>query len=83
MVGPADLSISFGIPGEFENPVLVDAIDAIVASCVKHGIAPGIQTRNLPLAQFWRDHGMLFLGCENEMAMLWDRATEITRGIRP
>jgi 2-keto-3-deoxy-L-rhamnonate aldolase RhmA len=83
MVGPADLSISFGFPGDFENPVLVDAIDEIVASCTKHGVAPGIQTRNLALAQFWRDRGMLFLGCGNELAMLWERALEITKGMRP
>jgi 2-keto-3-deoxy-L-rhamnonate aldolase RhmA len=83
MVGPADLSISFGIPGQFEDPVLIDAIDAIVASCVKHNVAPGIQTRNLKLAQFWRDHGMLFLGCGNELAMMWERALEITNGLRP
>jgi 2-keto-3-deoxy-L-rhamnonate aldolase RhmA len=83
MVGPADLSISFGVPGEFENPVLVDAVLEIRESCLKHGVAPGIHTRNLTLGRFWRDHGMLFLGCGNELAMMWERALEITQGLRP
>ncbi len=83
MVGPADLSISLGVPGEFEHPKLVDAVEKIRDSCIRHGVAPGIHTRNMQLAQFWRDRGMLFLGCSNELAMLWERAGEIVRTIRP
>ena len=82
MVGPADLSISLGVPGEFEHPLVVETVDAIVESCLRHGVAPGIQTRNLKLAQFWRDRGMRFLGCSNELAMLWERAGEIVRTLR-
>src|SRR5712691_9831862 len=39
MVGPADLSISLGVPGEFENPKLIEAVELIRDSCVKHGVA--------------------------------------------
>lgn len=83
MVGPADLSISLGVPGDFENPVLVDAIEKVRESCTKLGVAPGIQTRNLKLAQFWKERGMLFLGCGNELAMLYEKADEIARALRP
>ena len=83
MIGPADLSISLGVPGEFEHPLVVETIEAIKESCLAHGVAPGIQTRNLKLAQFWRDRGMLFLGCSNELGMLFERAGEIVRGLRP
>src|SRR5215469_374662 len=34
MVGPADLSISLGAPGDFENPKLIAAIDGLIAKCV-------------------------------------------------
>jgi hypothetical protein len=34
------------------------------------------------MAKFWRDHGMLFLGCSNETSMLYDRAREITSALR-
>ena len=78
MVGPADLSISLGVPGEFEHPKVVETIEAIRESCVKHGVIPGMQTRNVPLAKFWRDRGMLFLGCSNETTMLYERASELT-----
>jgi 2-dehydro-3-deoxyglucarate aldolase/4-hydroxy-2-oxoheptanedioate aldolase len=82
MVGPVDLSISLGVPGEFEHPKMVEAMEKIVESCRRHGVAPGTQTRNLPLAKFWRDRGMLFLGCSSETAMLYERARDITSQLR-
>jgi 2-dehydro-3-deoxyglucarate aldolase/4-hydroxy-2-oxoheptanedioate aldolase len=82
MVGPADLSISLGVPGEFEHPRMVETMEAIRDSCLRHGVAPGTHTRNAKLAQFWKERGMLFLGCGNEVSMLWERATEIIRSLR-
>ncbi|HUQ95283.1 MAG TPA: aldolase/citrate lyase family protein [Bryobacteraceae bacterium] len=82
MIGPADFSISLGCPGDFMNPKLVEHMEAVRDSCVKHGIAPGTQTRNLPLAKFWRERGMLFLGCSGEVGMLLERGAEITAALR-
>ncbi len=81
MVGPADLSISLGVPGEFEHPKLVAAMETIRDTCIRKGVAPGTQTRSLKLAKFWRERGMRFLGCSNETVMLQDRATEIVQGL--
>ncbi|MCC7236956.1 MAG: aldolase [Bryobacterales bacterium] len=77
MIGPADLSISLGCPGEFQSPAVVDAMEAIKESCNKRGIAPGTQTRTLQMARFWRERGMRFLGCSGDTGMLYDRAREI------
>ncbi|WP_180539609.1 HpcH/HpaI aldolase family protein [Nevskia soli] len=83
MVGPADLSISLGVPGQFEHPRLIEAIEQIRDSCLALGVIPGIHTRNPKLAEFWRNRGMLFLGCGNEVSMLWERAGEIVRTLCP
>jgi 2-keto-3-deoxy-L-rhamnonate aldolase RhmA len=77
MIGPADLSISLGVPGEFQHPKMVEAMEQVRDSCVKRGIAPGTQTRSSALAKFWRERGMLFLGCSNDTAMLYERAVEL------
>ncbi|HMD48939.1 MAG TPA: aldolase/citrate lyase family protein [Bryobacteraceae bacterium] len=79
MVGPADLSISLGVPGDFQHEKMVAAMEQIRDSCVARGIAPGTQTRSIPQAKFWRERGMRFLGCSNEHGMLYDRACEIVR----
>lgn len=82
MVGPADLSISLGVPGEFEHPKMIDAMESIRETCVRRGVAPGTQTRSLSLAKIWRERGMLFLGCSSESAMLSEKAREITTALR-
>ncbi len=82
MVGPVDLSVSLGVPGDFEHPSMVDTMEKIVESCRAHSVAPGTQTRNLGLAKFWRERGMLFLGCSSETAMLYERAKEISTALR-
>ncbi|SRR5579872_960346 len=77
MIGPADLSIALGVPGEFQHPKMVEAMEKVRDSCVKRGIAPGTQTRNSALAKFWKERGMLFLGCSNDTAMIYERAVEL------
>jgi len=77
MVGPADLSISLGVPGEFQHPKMVEAIEAIRDTCLRRGVIPGMQTRTSALAKFWKERGMLFLGCNNDTGMLFERASEL------
>lgn len=81
MVGPVDLSISLGVPGDFTHPKMVDAMEKIRDSCRSHGIAPGTQTRNLALAKFWKERGMLFLGCSSETGMLYEKAKELINAL--
>ena len=82
LIGPVDLSISLGCPGDFMNPKMVDAMEAVRDTCNRRGIAPGTQTRNLTLSKFWRDRGMRFLGCSSETGMLLERATELVNALR-
>jgi len=57
----------------------VETISAIVESCVRRGVIPGMQTRTISLARFWKERGMLFLGCNNETTMLYERASELIK----
>ncbi len=77
MMGPADLSISLGVPGEFQHPKMVEAMESVVDTCVRRGIAPGTQTRTIELAKFWKQRGMLFLGCNSDVGMLYECAREL------
>jgi 2-keto-3-deoxy-L-rhamnonate aldolase RhmA len=82
MVGPVDLSISLGVPGELEHPKMLETVARIVESCRAHGVAPGAQARNVPLAKRWKEMGMLFLGCGSETSMLFEKGREITSQLR-
>ena len=76
MIGPADLSISMGVPGEVQHPVMVAAMEAIRETCERKGIAPGTQTRAIPQARFWKERGMRFLGCGSEIGFMFEKAKE-------
>ena len=41
-VGPADLSHSLGVPGQFAAPAYLDGLKRVVAACRQHGKAAGI-----------------------------------------
>ena len=82
MVGPADLSISLGIPGQFENPLLVSTVDRLIEKCNQHGVVPGIQTRSLAMSKFWAARGMRFIGTAAEHALLLEKAKETVAALR-
>ncbi len=82
MIGPADLSVSLGIPGEFEHPRLLDAVAVLVAACERHGVVPGIHCRDWTLAAPWLSRGMRFLGCGSEHGVMLEKARQTITEVR-
>jgi 2-keto-3-deoxy-L-rhamnonate aldolase RhmA len=60
-VGPQDLSISLGIPGEFGHPQFVEALRGLTQTCARHGVATGMVEREATNQKRWYDLGMRFL----------------------
>jgi 2-dehydro-3-deoxyglucarate aldolase/4-hydroxy-2-oxoheptanedioate aldolase len=82
MIGPLDLSISLGVPGEFEHPKMLAAVEQIVASCLAHGVVPGAHARSVALARRWREMGLLFVSCSSETGMLFDAARSTASAVK-
>ena len=82
MVGPADLSIALGIPGEFEHSRLIRAVEGLIEKCKRHGVVPGIQTRNVVMARAWAERGMRFVGSSAEHGLLLEKAKESVAALR-
>jgi len=82
MVGPTDLSISLGVPGEFEHPKILQAIQVFVEACERHGVVPGIHCRNAQMATPWLRRGMRFLGCGSEHGMMLEKAMDAMSEVR-
>ncbi|HEX2627049.1 MAG TPA: aldolase/citrate lyase family protein [Candidatus Limnocylindrales bacterium] len=61
-VGPADLSHSLGIPGQFANATYQDALKKVVAACRAHGKAPGILLYDHASFRPHLDLGFTFVG---------------------
>jgi 2-dehydro-3-deoxyglucarate aldolase/4-hydroxy-2-oxoheptanedioate aldolase len=65
-VGPADLSHSLGIPGQFSNPEYLAALDAVVAACRRHGKASGILLYDHAAFGPHLERGFRFVGVGSE-----------------
>jgi 2-keto-3-deoxy-L-rhamnonate aldolase RhmA len=82
MVGPADLSIALGVPGQFDHPKLVSTVDRLIEKCNQHGVVPGIQTRSVAMAKTWAERGMRFVGAGAEHGLLLEKAKEAVSQLR-
>lgn len=77
MVGPFDLSVSLGIPGDFENPIFWDAFDRMVDACNKNGVAPGVHMAKIPLLKKAREHGARYLVYGSDVSVLLNGLKEV------
>lgn len=52
-MGHYDLTVSMGIPAQFDHPDFLKAMDSLVAACRKHGVAPGFMPSSAEAASHW------------------------------
>jgi 4-hydroxy-2-oxoheptanedioate aldolase len=67
LVGPADLTLSYGVPMQFEHPDVQKAIDRVASAVAKAGKWWGITTGTPEAAQRALDRGarMITCGCDH------------------
>ena len=71
IVGANDLSMTLGVPGQWENKTFVDALNHIVASCKKARIASGLGgIFALDIMTHWVKQGMTMMYCMSDGAAL-------------
>ena len=61
LVGPNDLSLALGIPGDLMNPIELDAIAHVAAACKKYGKAFGIHATAPMLKVFYDDLSVVMM----------------------
>ncbi|KAI9033029.1 2-dehydro-3-deoxyglucarate aldolase [Hyaloraphidium curvatum] len=70
-VGPFDLHLSLGhFPGPEDPPAVTEALNKVLASCKKHGVAPGIFTGGGAQAKKRAEQGFLFVNPGDTVAAL-------------
>lgn len=73
-VGPFDLSVSLGIPGEVNHPRETEAIDRLLSVCLPKKIAVGIQLFDVPSIKTWVQKGMRLISYSSDSVLLADAA---------
>jgi len=84
LIGPADLSIAMGIPLQFDNPVLKDAIMSILKICQRNNISCGIFCDSVQDVKYWRDCGMNILWAGADIGFFkrsYDEMSEVIKNI--
>jgi 2-keto-3-deoxy-L-rhamnonate aldolase RhmA len=75
-VGPADLSVGMGIPGQMTHPREVEAIEKVIAICHKYDVVPGIHMSKLETLKGWIRQGMQFVTFSSDVDLLARAAQE-------
>lgn len=81
-VGPTDLSIALGVPGDMTHPKLQSAIERVIRSCGRRGVYPAIQMNNTEQGMVWAEKGMKIISLYSEVALLMKAGEEVTASVR-
>lgn len=77
VIGPNDLSIDLGVPGDFQAESMKEAERIVVEAAKKAGKASGIITSKTDVIRECRDKGMTVLSCDSEVGMLLKMAKHV------
>lgn len=81
-IGPNDLSLSLGLPGQLDHPKVLSAMDDIFQSAQAHGVAPGIHAFNVEAAVKFINMGATFLAFSSELSLYLQASREGLERIR-
>ncbi len=83
LMGCSDLTLEMGIPGKFEDPKLVAAIETTIAACRRHGKIPAIGgVYAEPLLSRYLKMGMQAALAGNDLTLLLGAATARAKAMR-
>ncbi len=82
LVGPNDLAIALGIPGQMEHPILAEAIQKTIAACQERQVWPAIHLSNVNLAAAWAGQGMRMISTGSEVSFIQRAGREAVTSIR-
>lgn len=80
-VGPLDLSVNYGTPGDFTTPELIAAFRQVIDACKRHGRVPGILSRP-ELVAAHREMGFRFLALGSDTGAVVSGLQQSLKAIR-
>jgi 2-keto-3-deoxy-L-rhamnonate aldolase RhmA len=83
LIGPTDLSISLGVPGQMLHPTMLEAYRHVVATASRHGRVAGIHPSDIKVVQQGRDLGMHLLMYASDVRLLLGAGRQAVEALRP
>lgn len=77
VIGPNDLSIDLGVPGDLGAPAMKEAQRIVAEAAARADKASGMITSRTDVIRECRDCGMTVLSCDSEVGMLLKMARKV------
>lgn len=81
-LGHYDLSLSMGLPGQFDHPRFLQAMDDLVTVCRRYGVAPGFLPPTQDSAVHWIDKGFRMLSLGSDIGVFLDAMKKFKTHVR-
>jgi 2-keto-3-deoxy-L-rhamnonate aldolase RhmA len=82
-VGHYDLTVSMGIPAQFEHPRFLAAMEELATVCRRHGVAPGFLPSTPELAAHWISKGFRALSLGSDIGVFLDGVRKFCAHVVP
>ena len=82
LIGPADLSLSVGLPGEFFHEKVLSLMREVIRKCHHYGIPSGVAYADPKYAKRWRQEGVQFFWANSDINMLLTGARAVVAEMR-
>ena len=71
-IGHYDLTVSMGIPAQFDHPRLLEMMDELVDACNRYGVAPGFMAPTPESAAHWISKGFRMMSLGSDIGVFLD-----------
>jgi 4-hydroxy-2-oxoheptanedioate aldolase len=82
-VGPYDLSLSLGVPGDLFHPKMLESVDKVLAACKKRGKLTGVYVSTPEEVKKRLEQGFTFLAYSMDTLIFSEAAKNIVNSVRP
>lgn len=81
-LGQFDLTLSLGIPGQFDHPDFLNAVDRILAACRAHGKWAACMAMDVPTIVDWNAKGFQLTSCNYDVGLMQTALRQMIAGAR-
>ncbi len=82
-MGHYDLTVSMGIAAQFDHPRFLQAMDDLVATCRRHGVAPGFLPATAESAAHWISKGFRMISLGSDIGVFLDGVRRFRTHLTP
>ena len=81
-IGPYDLSQSLGVPGQIENPIVIDAMMQIIDKAKRKNKVVGTFTDSIHMAKKWKHIGLQYISYSTDAGLFYEHLKDLVNDLK-